>query len=345
MRRTAAVLGLLVLACSAPALARPPATEEAASAARSWAAPQIAAVVAAGLMGPDVALFRPDGLVTRGELYDALVAAGRPASPPADPARPVTIRELDAKLVSALGLSAAARTIRLAARDAGLEPTQHLGTETVARLLGLRLDHPRAREYLEPAPSQPATRAEAAYSLARLLKLGEPAVRALAAQAQSFALPELSEWQRVVLARALRLVGHPYVWAGASERPQLLYDGSAPGGFDCSGLVWGVFKSEPLASAPALSDTIRGRTTYVMSGEVPTTLRLALDALAPGDLVFFGPRGPRSSPRAIGHMGIYVGGGWFVHSSVAGVTLQPLAGSYLERFAWGRSPLAEAGLV
>lgn len=345
MRRTAAALVLLALACALPAHANPPTAPVAAKSPPSWATAQIAAVVGAGLMGPDVASFRPDDRLTRGELYEALVAAGRRAAPPADPGRAVTIRELDAKLVAALGLTAAARTIRLAARDAGLEPTQHLGTETVARLLGLRFNHPQTSEQLELRPSQPATRAEAAHSLARLLQLREGDVQALAAQAASFALPELSDWQRVVLSRALGLVGYPYVWAGTSERQQVLYYGGVPGGFDCSGFVWRVYKLEPFAGAPLLGSAIAGRTTYAMSGEVPTAARVALDALAPGDLVFFGSRGPKSKPAQIGHMGIYVGGGWFVHSSANGVTLQPLQGWYLERFAWGRSPIAEAGLA
>ena len=45
-------------------------------AAPSWAAPQIAAVVAAGLMGPDVISFRPEDPLTRGELHEAIVALG-----------------------------------------------------------------------------------------------------------------------------------------------------------------------------------------------------------------------------------------------------------------------------
>ena len=43
-------------------------------------------------------------------------------------------------------------------------------------------------------------------------------------------------------------------------------------------------------------------------------------------------------------MGIYVGGGWMVHSSRYGVALAPLTGQYRERFAWARRPLVEAGL-
>ena len=67
-------------------------------------------------------------------------------------------------------------------------------------------------------------------------------------------------------------------------------------------------------------------------------------ALAPGDVVFFGAKGPRSKPAQVDHMGIAVGNGWMVHSSSSGTTLVPLTGWYRDRFAWARRPLAEAGL-
>ena len=44
-------------------------------------------------------------------------------------------------------------------------------------------------------------------------------------------------------------------------------------------------------------------------------------------------------------MGIYLGNGWFIHSSGYGVAVATLSGWYEQRFAWGRRPLAEAGLV
>ena len=44
-------------------------------------------------------------------------------------------------------------------------------------------------------------------------------------------------------------------------------------------------------------------------------------------------------------MGIYVGNGWIVHSSRFGTTLAPMIGWYETSFAWGRSPLAEAGIA
>jgi hypothetical protein len=324
----------------------------AAKPASSWASKEIATVVAAGVLGPDVVGFRPDDPLTRGELHDAILALGKPHTAPADPSRVVTMRELDAQLVLALGALPASKAIRLAATSAGLEPTAMLGTETVARLLGLRLNHPVGSESLERLPSEPAPRAEAAYSFARALALDPTRVPRLLEAAQAFTLPELDELQRSILSRALRLVGYPYVFAGTSEKPQRLWSSTAPGGtvaapggFDCSGLVWRVYKLEPFLTAPGLSDVIKGRTTFTMSGEVKPSLRIAASALQPGDVVFFGSAGPRSKPAQVGHSGIYVGNGWFVHSSGAGVTLQPFEGWYAKTFAWARRPLAEAGLA
>jgi cell wall-associated NlpC family hydrolase len=73
-------------------------------------------------------------------------------------------------------------------------------------------------------------------------------------------------------------------------------------------------------------------------------MRVGREALAPGDVVFFGSNGTRSTPSQVGHMGIYVGNGWIVHSSRNGTTLTPMTGWYETTFAWGRSPLVEAGL-
>jgi hypothetical protein len=332
-----------------PALAAPAAQP---TSRPSWAAPQIASVVLARVMGPSVTAFRPDDPLTREELHTALVALGKQHQAPMDPGRIVTMRELDAQLVAAAGLLPAARTIRLAARDAGLDPTDMLGTETVARLLGLRVNHPQGSEDLERSPKQPASRAEAAYSLAKLRLLDAGRIAAIQDLAGRFSLPALSELQRDVLARALRYVGYPYVFAGMSENTQKLWSATAPGntvtvpgGFDCSGFVWRVYKLEPYPDAPALAAVLRGRTSYAMSGEVPKVERIAPTAIQPADVLFFGSRGPASKPSEIGHMGIYVGNGWFVHSSSGGVTLQPLQGWYATTLAWARRPLAESGLA
>jgi cell wall-associated NlpC family hydrolase len=360
--RRALVLGATLLVALAAAGAASPALEpvlpSGAAApslpapAKSWAIVQIRAVIAVGILGTDPATFRPDDPLTRGELADALAAWGKPATVPADPGKLVTMSELDAQLVAALGLSQAARRIRLAARDALLAPTSRLGTETVARLLGLRLNHPQGSDDLELLPTEPATRAEAAYSFARALALTPWQITWLDQLSRTFVPQELTDWQQLVLGRALRFVGYPYVWAGTSELPQKLWSQTAPGGyvdapggFDCSGFVWRVYKTKPFPGAPTLSEMLKGRTTYAMSAEVKKPERISLAELQPGDIIFFGSRGALSTPSEVGHAGIYVGSGWFVHSSSAGVTLQPLQGRYTTTFAWARRLLLEAGLA
>jgi cell wall-associated NlpC family hydrolase len=308
-----------------------------------FASSEIATVVRAGLMAPSVAAFRPNDLLTASELAVVVSSLGGAISVE-DPYAPVSVRELDARLVSLAGLRPSAQSIRVAAIDAGLTPRPWLGTETIARLLGFRINHPRQDDELELEVNAPVTRAEAAYSVANYLRLTPVQVESVRASADTFSFPPLSEWQRVVLDRALRFVGAPYIWAGTSEKPQQLFGKTLPGGFDCSGFVWRVYKTKPFAGAPELTRVLVGRTTYAMSGEVPRAKRVSREALAPGDVVFFGSNGPRSQPSQVGHMGIYVGNDWIVHSSRYGTTLTPMTGWYETEFAWARSPLVEAGL-
>jgi cell wall-associated NlpC family hydrolase len=309
-----------------------------------FATVEIATVVQAGLMAPSVAEFRPNDPLIEGDLASLVYALGGGTLPVANPYGRVTIRELDARLVTLAGLRPAARGIRLAALNAGLAPRPWLGTETVARMLELRINHLQQDDELELEVSDPATRAEAAYSIAKYLALGAAEVESVRVWAETFTLPTLSQWQRQVLARAIRFVGSPYVFAGTSEKPQTVLGRRVPGGFDCSGFVWRIFKLQPFAGAPTLSQVLVGRTTYAMSGEVPRSERLSRDELQPGDVVFFGSRGTRSKPSEVGHMGIYLGNGWIVHSSRFGTTMTPMTGWYHTTFAWGRRPLAEAGL-
>jgi cell wall-associated NlpC family hydrolase len=322
------------------------------AAERSWAQKEIGAVVAAGLFAEPVTAFTPQQPLTQRALAAALetlsYATGAPSTYRAVvPGRAVTIRELDAALVAFLGLGDAARTVTAALRDAGLAPKAGAGTETVARLLGLRTNHPADRDELELGLDDPATRAEAAYSLAQLLAMSGWEAERVRSAVATLVLPELSELQRSVLRRAVSFVGSPYIWGGTSEKPQQLWNGKRlPGGFDCSGFVWRVFKLEPFPGASALASVLRGRTTYDMSGEVPPAQRIKRqENLQPGDLIFQGAQGSRSKPAQVDHAGIYLGNGWFVHSSGRGTTLHPFDGWYRERFAWARRPLREAGLL
>ncbi len=365
----------------------------------SWAAPEIRAVAAAGLMGAkDVASFRAGDPLTAQSLEDlvfdlrlrlappvetdpllptavtllpgttmatdpsttsaatittttttATTTTTTPAAPAApralaNPDRPVTMAELDARLVGALGLSQAAATFATNARAAGLRVPARFGTEVVARLVGLRLNHPASADSLELLPNDPATRAEAAYSVARLLQFDGSEVDAVDGLAAAFVLPELGDWQKRILTTAVTRIGMPYVWGGTSDGPQTVFGVPSRGGYDCSGFVWRVYKLERYAGAGTLDTVLRGRTTYQMSGEVPRSERIGLAELEPADVVFFGDRGPRSRPAQVGHMGIYLGNGWFIHSSGYGVAVARLDGWYAREFAWGRRPLAEAGL-
>jgi cell wall-associated NlpC family hydrolase len=314
---------------------------------RSWAQPQIALVTAHGLMGGRASTFRPDETLTAGELADLVSGlTGTDAPPVADPSMPATIAQLDAQLVRALGLLPVAREFSAGVRAVGLAPPRWFGTEVVARLIGLRFNHPAAQDRLELGPDDPATRAEAAYSAARVLGLTGGETDFVTRLAAGFQLQTLTPFQHDVLQTAISLVGYPYVWGGTSELPQDPFGTGTlvPGGFDCSGFVWRIYKLQTYAGATALPATLKGRTTYAMSGEVGRAKRIPFAKLEPGDVLFFGAHGPKSKPAEIDHMGVYLGGGWFVQSSDQGVALAPLTGWYRQGFAWARRPLAEAGL-
>jgi cell wall-associated NlpC family hydrolase len=261
------------------------------------------------------------------------------------PARAVSIRQLDAALVGYLQLGGAARAIQQTLQRAGLQPPANTGTEAVARMLGLRLNHPASQDDLELLPGQPATRAEAAWSFAQLLQLDDTAVQSVEHVAETFSLPALSPWQTRLLTTAISYVGYPYVWGGTSPGAQTLFGVHSVGGFDCSGFVWRVVKLTPYAGEGRLADVLHGRTTYDMSGEVPPRARVPADKLQPADVMFFGAHGPASKPGEIDHAGMYLGNGWFVQSSGYGVTLLPVDGWYTHSFAWARRPLREAGLT
>ncbi len=269
-----------------------------------------------------------------------------PAAPPkvADPGARVTITALDARLVSALGLSNAAAEFARGARAAGLKVPARFGTEVVARLLGLRTNHPASQDSLELLPNDPATRAEAAYSAAMVLHFGGWEIAGVQSLADSFTLPQLSAWQTRILDTAVARIGMPYVWGGTSDGPEVEFGIQARGGYDCSGFVWRVYKLQSYPGEGDLASVLRGRTTYVMSAEVPTSQRIGFADLQPADVLFFGAHGPRSQPSEVDHMAIYLGNGWFIQSSEYGVALATLTGSYRQRFAWARRPLQEAGL-
>src|SRR5439155_10701622 len=150
-------------------------------------------------------------------------------------------------------------------------------------------------------------RAEAAYSPARILKVGAGDAPAVQELSTSFVVPALTPWETKVLTTALRFIGYPYVWGGESEFPNSPFGPQVHGGFDCSGFVWRVYKVEQYADSGTLPSMLRGRTTYAMSAEVPAAKRIPFANLQPADVIFFGAKGVKSKPAHVDHMGIYLG--------------------------------------
>ncbi|HKD93455.1 MAG TPA: C40 family peptidase, partial [Gaiellaceae bacterium] len=346
----------------------------------NWAAPQIKTVVQHKLMGAkSVKKFRPNAALTNktltslaADLKEQLGSGTPPGTDPgttttgttsttgttttgtttttttSDPSTPETMAQLDKSLVQAIGLKKAASEFLHGARASGMPVPSRFGTEVVARLLGLRLNHPAAQDFLELRPQDPATRAEAAYSAAQILSFGPlvdswqiAQVKSLAAD---FTLPELNSWQAQILAVAFSKIGMPYIWGGTSDGTETEFGVTSRGGYDCSGFVWRVYKLQKYEDEGTLASTIVGRTTYQMSVEVPKSKRITFKKLQPADVIFFGSRGPKSTGAQVFHTAIYVGNGWFIQSSDEGVALAQLSGYYRHKFAWGRRPLREAGL-
>jgi cell wall-associated NlpC family hydrolase len=246
---------------------------------------------------------------------------------------PVTVTKFDAMVVDQLGLRSVAAHVQSAATSAGLAPPSYFGTEVVARFLGFRYDHPGGTDQLELYPYNPVTRAEAAWTLARVMDFGSTGDVPYAQQTLSaFRLPKMSSGQVGALQIAVSRIGYPYVYAGTTDDTS---DGLAHGGFDCSGFVWRVFK----LSGSQWGAAITGRSAAQMAGEIPRSQRLRMNQLAPGDILFFGTAHFTSAATEsdITHTGIYLGDNWVIHSSSQGVSVDQLSGGWLgSSFAWGR---------
>jgi cell wall-associated NlpC family hydrolase len=109
-----------------------------------------------------------------------------------------------------------------------------------------------------------------------------------------------------VVGIAMQYLGTPYVYGGAS-----------PGGFDCSGFVMYVF-GQIGVSLPHNAAAQYGYGTPVSRSQ-----------LQPGDLVFF---------NGLGHNGIYIGGGQFIHSPHTGdvVKISSISGWYSSTWVGAR---------
>jgi cell wall-associated NlpC family hydrolase len=245
---------------------------------------------------------------------------------------PVSLVTFDRMVVEQLGLRDVAAHVLSVAQAAGLRPPYYFGSEVVARFLELRYDHPAGSDRLELFPNDPITRAEAAWSLAQVMRFGSWNVDYAREALSAFALPRMSPAQLQALQIAVSRIGYPYVWGGTTDNTA---DGLEHGGFDCSGFAWRIYK---LSGLP-WGNAIHGRTAAEQAGEIPISQRLRTSQLEPGDLLFFGHahfRG-KATEQSIIHEGIYLGDNWVIHSSSQGVYVLPLKGSWLgSSFAWGR---------
>jgi cell wall-associated NlpC family hydrolase len=136
-----------------------------------------------------------------------------------------------------------------------------------------------------------------------------PEIAPPATPAATEAPPEQLAVGAAIATAATALVGTPYHFGGADE-----------GGFDCSGLALYAHEHVGL-SIPR---------TAVQQQQAARPVPLA--KILPGDLVFF-----RIRKRGIDHVGIYTGGGRFVHAPHAGVpvSLAELSGGYYARHIVG----------
>ncbi len=117
------------------------------------------------------------------------------------------------------------------------------------------------------------------------------AVMPVAEEPQNSVLsPTVSGQIALVLASARNLLGQPVVWGGASPSQ----------GFDCSGLIQYVYRQAGV-NLPRTADL------QFMTGRTVTPANLQ-----PGDLVYF-----TTYEQGASHVGIYTGGGRFIHTSFA----------------------------
>lgn len=113
-----------------------------------------------------------------------------------------------------------------------------------------------------------------------------------------------------VVSYSYKFLGKPYVWGA-----------SGPSSFDCSGFTAYVYNAFGVSLA------------HYTGSQFQVGQAVSKENLLPGDLVFFNTYGD------ISHVGIYIGGGQFIHASSGSgkVTISQLSGSYYtSRYAGAR---------
>ena len=218
----------------------------------------------------------------------------------------------------------------------------YLPSIIASRQLQLRVNHSSADEQREVTPGQPISRAEVASMFKRGYDAGSTWQLSGLAGFADITFPPLSDRQKEITSFALKYIGYPYVWAGEYPTKDSPYGYQKAGGFDCSGFAFYVMKMKfgyPI--------TVNERGGGAMAAKAKP--HITRKNLTGGDLIFFGYQGPKSAISAIYHVGLYLGNGWFIHStgSSDGVTLASLDSStyWKTYFAWGRRLLSPAELA
>ncbi len=179
--------------------------------------------------------------------------------------------------------------------------------------------------YTGTEPSDPYPRSELAYSLRAAEQVEEWRLDYVRESFNRLSCqrPVTGPMRTRALGCAFAKLGYPYVWGGESD---------AEGGYDCSGLTYYVLRTVLGMPMQRTADD------QAKDGRYPMVPR---NALLPGDPIFF-YRDPVSSDY-IGHAGMYVGLGMFIHStgSNAGVSVDHLSGYWNDNFAWGKRVIPE----
>jgi cell wall-associated NlpC family hydrolase len=307
----------------------------------NWARPAALKLAASGLW-PGLGTADLGRDATKADLDRAIgILRGRPVTSP-DPASPATAIIANLRFVRALDLEPERRGLMALATADGhrLRLPSAFGSEILARELGLVYNYPSPRDDLERGRGEPVHLADIVGKLDRARQVSSWTRQRLM-RYRTIQLPAMSPQRLAVVQAAVAQVGQPYVWGGDWPGPRSPWGAQAHGGFDCSGLVWWAFKAAPGTSQMALGTDIVGRTADQMAFERPRE-RLPVAAAAPGDLVFFGPQGPKSKRGTIEHEGIALGNGWMIQSSGSrgGVSISFLEDYWPSATAFARRPAA-----
>ena len=303
---------------------------EAVRAARSGT-PRLLATAAPGVAYPDAV---PTSLGSRAMQLGWLTPVNGRFAPYA----PITANEAALVMTGVLGLRGSTTDLatRLKTTFPELQiPFTYAAAQALVRTVGLRYNVLDPWDRYELGPTETVNLAHGSYMLATAGKgLGSWKLDEARQLASTFQLPALGANQRHVLGTAVSQLGQPYIWAGETEGRQA----EGHGGFDCSGFTLRVINSGGVPAADLAS--INERTTYTQSA-IPAAKRITRMNLQPGDALYFGSKGPASAPGENYHAGVYMGNGWFIHSSGGngGVAINSLDGWWSSQFAWGRRAL------